>query len=214
MDDRLHLKEERWNAISHGIGMVLSIFGLVMLLQRSSLFEDLTYTISNLIYGASYCLVYLSSTLLHASRSRKWGERFERLDHAAIFIAIAGSYTPFLLITLPGWIGYSLLGLIWVLAIGGVRYVKFIIHRFLPWGLCFYLMMGAFMISLIAPLYERLPAAAVVWILLGVSSYLIGLVFFLWRQLRYHHTIWHLFVLGGSSCHFIAVYAYVMPSLL
>ena len=98
------------------------------------LFEDLAYIVSNAIYGVSFCLLYLSSTLLHCSRSKKWGERFEVMDHAAIFIAIAGSYTPFLLITLQGTLGYTLLLLIWVLALGGVRYVHLIIRRFMPLG--------------------------------------------------------------------------------
>ncbi|NQX70279.1 hemolysin III family protein [Paenibacillus alba] len=214
METGLHLREERLNAISHGIGVILSVMGLVLLLQRAAMFQDWTYTISNFIYGTSYCLVYLSSTLLHSSRSRKWSERFEKLDHASIFIAIAGSYTPFLLITLPGFTGYTLLVVIWALALAGVRYVSFIIKRFMPWGLIFYMVMGGFMMSLILPLYHRLPMIAVIWIVLGVIAYLVGLMFFLWRNLKYHHTIWHLFVLAGSSCHFIAVYGYVMPSLL
>lgn len=214
MDNSLHLKEERLNALSHGIGAALSAFGLMLLLQRAAMFEDFAYTISNAIYGLSFCMVYLSSTLLHCSRSRKWGERFEMLDHAAIFIAIAGSYTPFLMITLQGTLGYSMLLLIWVLAFGGVRYIKFIIRRFIPWGLLLYLLMAGFMASLILPLQERLPLVAITWIVTGVILYSIGLLFFLWRKLRYHHLVWHVFVIAGSACHFIAVYTYVMPAML
>ncbi|MDF2649160.1 MAG: hemolysin family channel protein [Paenibacillus sp.] len=214
MEDRLALREERLNALSHGMGAALSAFGLFLLLQRSVLFEDLAYIISNAIYGVSFCLLYLSSTLLHCSRSKKWGERFEVMDHSAIFIAIAGSYTPFLLITLQGTLGYTLLLLIWGLAFGGVRYVHLIIRRFMPWGLLMYLLMGAFMVSLIGPLSELLPSMALAWLMFGVAFYCIGVPFFLWRRLKYHHVIWHLFVLAGSSCHFIAVYAYVMPAVL
>jgi hemolysin III len=214
MEDRLALREERLNAISHGLGAALSAFGLLLLLQRSVLFEDLAYIISNAIYGVSFCLLYLSSTLLHCSRSKKWCERFEVMDHSAIFIAIAGSYTPFLLITLQGTLGYTLLLLIWGLALGGVRYVHLIIRKFMPWGLLMYLLMGGFMVSLIGPLSELLPSAALAWLMSGVAFYCIGVPFFLWKRLRYHHTIWHLFVLAGSSCHFIAVYAYVMPAVL
>ncbi|MCY9658684.1 hemolysin III family protein [Paenibacillus chondroitinus] len=214
MDESFRLKEERLNALSHGIGAALSAFGLVLLLQRAALFEDFAYTISNAVYGLSFCMVYLSSTLLHCSRSRKWAERFEMLDHAAIFIAIAGSYTPFLMITLQGTLGYSMLLLVWLLALGGVRYIKFIIRRFIPWGLLLYLLLAGFMASLIAPLQERLPLMAITWIVTGVILYSIGLLFFLWRKLRYHHLVWHVFVVAGSSCHFIAVYAYVMPAVL
>ena len=214
MEDRIALREERLNALSHGLGAALSAFGLFLLLQRSVLFEDFAYIVSNAIYGVSFCLLYLSSTLLHCSRSKKWCERFEIMDHAAIFIAIAGSYTPFLLITLQGTLGYTLLLLIWVLALGGVRYVHLIIRRFMPWGLLMYLLMGGFMVSLIGPLSELLPSAALAWLMFGVALYCIGVPFFLWKRLRYHHTIWHLFVLAGSSCHFIAVYAYVMPAVL
>ncbi|MCY9668083.1 hemolysin III family protein [Paenibacillus alginolyticus] len=214
MEDRIAMREERLNALSHGLGAALSAFGLFLLLQRSVLFEDLAYNVSNTIYGLSFCLLYLSSTLLHCSRSKKWGQRFEVMDHAAIFIAIAGSYTPFLLITLQGTLGYTLLLLIWVLALGGVRYVHLIIKRFMPWGLLMYLLMGGFMVSLIGPLSELLPSMALVWLMFGVAFYSFGVPFFLWRRLRYHHAIWHLFVLAGSSCHFIAVYAYVMPAVL
>lgn len=214
MEDRIALREEQLNALSHGLGAALSAFGLFLLLQRSALFEDLAYIVSNAIYGVSFCLLYLSSTLLHCSRSKQWGERFEIMDHAAIFIAIAGSYTPFLLITLQGALGYTLLLLIWVLALGGVRYIHLIIRRFMPWGLLMYLLMGGLMVSLIGPLSELLPSMALAWLMLGVAFYCIGVPFFLWKRLRYHHTIWHLFVLAGSSCHFIAVYAYVMPAVL
>jgi hemolysin III len=215
MDNSITMKEERLNAISHGIGAALSAYGLVLLLQRSVMFEDFAYTVSNAIYGLSYCLVYLSSTLLHCyTGSRKWGERFEVLDHASIFIAIAGSYTPFLMITLQGKMGYTLLLLIWALAFIGVRYVHFIIRRLMPWGLLMYLLMGGIMVSLIIPLGERLPSMALAWILFGVVLYSIGFLFFLWKRLRYHHAIWHVFVLAGSGCHFIAVYAYVMPAVL
>ncbi|MGO4276693.1 hemolysin III family protein, partial [Paenibacillus sp. TAF58] len=157
-----------------GLGAALSAFGLFLLLQRSVLFENLAYIISNAVYGVSFCLLYLSSTLLHCSRSKKWGERFEVMDHAAIFIAIAGSYTPFLLITLQGTLGYTLLLLIWGLALGGVRYVHLIIRRFMPWGLLMYLLMGGFMISLIGPLSELLPDIALAWLLFGVAFYCIG----------------------------------------
>ncbi|NEW04939.1 hemolysin III family protein [Paenibacillus sp. SYP-B3998] len=205
------LNEERWNAVSHGIGVALSAVGFALLLQRSALYDDLAYTIGTAIYGSSYCFLYLSSTLLHSSRSQKWGERFEVMDHAAIFIAIAGSYTPFLLITLEGMLGYSLLLLIWGLALCGVRYVQFIIKRFMPWGLLYYVLMGGLIVSLIGPLEERLPSTGLAWLVFGALLYIIGVLFFLWRSLKYHHAIWHVFVLGGSSCHFIAVYMYVMP---
>lgn len=214
MDNRIALKEERLNALSHGIGAALSAFGLVLLLQRSAIFEDFAYTVSNAIYGASFVLLFMSSTLLHCSRSQKWCERFEVLDHAAIFIAIAGSYTPFLLITLQGTLGYALLLMIWGLAFGGVRYVHLIIRRFMPWGLLYYLLLGGLLVSMIGPLRERLPFMGLAWLVIGGIFYVVGVVFFLWRSLRYHHAIWHMFVLAGSICHFIAVYDYVIPAVL
>ncbi|OAS19037.1 PAQR family membrane homeostasis protein TrhA [Paenibacillus oryzisoli] len=214
MEDQLARKEERLNAVSHGIGVCLSIYGLILLMQRSVLFDDWLYTASNVVFGVSFCLLYVSSTLLHAVRSPKWGKRFEMLDHAAIFIAMAGSYTPFLLITWHSRVAIELLIVIWALAFGGVRYVHVIIGRFMPWGLLMYLGMGAFMILFIIPLYVRLPYAAFIWLEVGLISYIGGVPFFLWRKLRYHHTIWHIFVLAGSTCHFIAVYSYVMPALL
>ncbi|WNR46239.1 PAQR family membrane homeostasis protein TrhA [Paenibacillus roseipurpureus] len=214
MENKFALQEERINAFSHGIGVCLSVYGLFLLLQRSALFEDRLYMVSNVIFGASLCLVYVSSTLLHGTRSLKWGKRFEMLDHAAIFIAMAGSYTPFLLITWQSRMATELLIVIWALAFAGVRYVHLIIQRFMPWGLLFYLGMGAFMMLFFVPLYVRLPHMAFIWLALGMASYMAGVPFFLWQKLRFHHAVWHLFVLGGSACHFIAVYSYVMPALL
>ncbi|OCT15601.1 hemolysin D [Paenibacillus pectinilyticus] len=214
MEDRIARNEERVNAVSHGIGACLSVYGLILLLQRSALFGDGLYTLSNIIFGTSFCLLYMSSTLLHGVRSPKWGRRFERMDHAAIFIAMAGSYTPFLLITWHSRMATELLIVIWALAFGGVRYVHLIIQRFMPWGLLFYLGMGGFMMIFFVPLYVRLPQMAFTWLGLGMLSYILGVPFFLWRKLRYHHAIWHLFVLAGSVCHFIAVYSYVMPAIL
>ncbi|MGG1552116.1 PAQR family membrane homeostasis protein TrhA [Paenibacillus ferrarius] len=211
---RFLLKEEPVNALSHGIGIGLSLWGLVLLLQRAALFEDAVYLASNAVFGVSFCLLYAASTLLHSARSPKWSERFERLDHAAIFIAIAGTYTPFLLIAWQGRLATELLTAIWLLALGGVLFVRRVIDRFLPWGLLLYLTMGCIMFGVIVPLFHRLPGAGFQMLLYGSLSYLAGVPFFLWRRLRYHHAIWHLFVLSGSICHFIAVYGYVMPALL
>ncbi|MDR6551163.1 hemolysin III family protein [Paenibacillus qinlingensis] len=214
MEDPIVRREERLNTVSHGIGVCLSVYGLILLLQRSALFENGLYTASNVVFGASFCLLYVASTLLHGGRSPKWARRFEKLDHAAIFIAMAGSYTPFLLITIQSRLAIELLIVIWALAFGGVRYVHVIISKFMPWGLLVYMVMAAFMVLVIIPLYVRLPHLAFIWLALGLVSYMAGLPFFLWHKLRYHHTIWHLFVLAGSACHFIAVYSYVMPALL
>ncbi|AFH60288.1 PAQR family membrane homeostasis protein TrhA [Paenibacillus caseinilyticus] len=209
--DLTRLREERWNAWTHGIGAVLSAVGLVLLLQRAALFSHAAYTISSAVYGVSFTLLYLSSTLLHSARSAKWIERFERLDHAAIFIAIAGSYTPFLVYAFPGVPGYAMLSLVWTLAFTGIGLVRWIIRRFMPWGMIYYLVLGWLIVFLLGPLQDKLPPEGLAWLLAGGVLYSTGILFFVWRSLRYHHVIWHLFVLAGSGCHFITVYAFLAP---
>ncbi|MCZ8522554.1 MULTISPECIES: PAQR family membrane homeostasis protein TrhA [Paenibacillus] len=210
--DLMRLKEERWNAWTHGIGTLLSAVGLLLLVERAGVYRHAAYTVSSTVYGASFILLYISSTLLHSARSARWIERFERLDHAAIFIAMAGSYTPFLVYAFPGLPGYAMLTLVWGLALTGIGLVRWIIRRFMPWGMIYYLLLGWLIVFLIGPLQSLLPPQGLAWLLAGGILYSTGILFFVWRSLRYHHAVWHLFVLAGSGCHFITVYAYLVPA--
>lgn len=209
--EALARNEERWNAISHGVGAACSLAALYLLLQRALAEGDPWQTAAFVIFGVALCLLYISSTLLHSARSPKWIERFELLDHSAIFLLIAGTYTPFMLVTLRGPFGWCLLLFVWAMALSGIWYVRTLVRQFIAWTILYYIVMSWLIVLALGPLSERLPEAGFQLLLTGAMMYLIGLIFFLWRRLPYHHAIWHAFVLIGSLCHFWAVYRYVTP---
>ncbi|WP_019533743.1 PAQR family membrane homeostasis protein TrhA [Paenibacillus ginsengihumi] len=209
--EALARNEERWNAISHGFGAACSLAALYLLLERALAEGDPWQTAAFVIFGFALCLLYTSSTLLHSARSPKWIERFELLDHAAIFLLIAGTYTPFMLVTLRGPFGWCLLLFVWAMALSGICYIRTLVRQYIAWTILYYLVMSWLIVLALGPLSERLPEAGFQLLLIGAMMYLIGLVFFLWRRLPYHHAIWHAFVLIGSLCHFWAVYRYVTP---
>ncbi len=205
----LALGEEIANSITHGIGALLSIAALVVLVVISALHGTAWHIVSCAIYGATLILSYLSSTLYHALTPPRAKHIFRILDHSAIFLLIAGSYTPFILISLRNPIGISLLSLVWLAAIVGIVFksvsrggdgvVSGVIYIALGWAA----------LVIIRPLIHALPAAAMVWIVAGGLAYTIGVAFFSMRW-RYAHTIWHLFVLAGSICHFAAILKYLV----
>ncbi|MDQ1909145.1 hemolysin III family protein [Paenibacillus sp. GD4] len=204
-------KEERANAISHGIGAVLSVAALIALLISSLHIGDLWRIVSSTIFGVTLILLYVSSTLLHSARTDKWIDLFEIMDHAAIYLLIAGTYTPFLLVTLHGTLGWSLFGVIWGLALIGVIFKLFYVKRFPVLSTLFYIAMGWMILFAIRPLYEELPEGGLFWLVMGGVLYTFGTLFYLWRRVPYHHAIWHTFVLAGSVCHFVTIFFYVIP---
>ncbi|UUZ78991.1 hemolysin III family protein [Paenibacillus sp. P26] len=204
-------KEERANAISHGIGAVLSIAALVLLLIHSLSSGTVWHVISFSVFGVSLILLYVCSTLLHSARQEKWIDLFEIMDHAAIYLLIAGTYTPFLLVTLRGPLGWSLFGIVWGLALAGVIFKLFFVKRFNLLSTLFYIAMGWMILFAFQPLQQQLPEPGIRWLVTGGVLYTFGTIFYLWRKIPYHHAIWHTFVLAGSICHFTAVYFYVLP---
>jgi hemolysin III len=204
-------KEERANAISHGIGAVLSVAALIVMLVYSIPAGDPLRIISCAVFGGTLILLYVSSTLLHSARTEKWIDIFEIMDHAAIFLLIAGTYTPFLLVTIQGKLGWSLMGIVWGLALFGVIFKLFYVKRFMILSTLFYIAMGWMIIFAIRPLYELLPERGILWLVGGGLLYTLGTIFYMWRRVPYHHAIWHSFVLLGSICHFITVFFYVLP---
>jgi hemolysin III len=206
------IREEIANAVSHGIGVLLSIVALVMLIIHATLDGDVWHIVSVTIYGVSLVVLYLCSTLLHSITHRKIKDVFEILDHSAIYLLIAGSYTPFLLVTLRGTFGWSLLGVIWGLALIGIVLKLFYVKRFIVVSTLCYILMGWLIIIAIKPLYTHLPFAGIVWLVLGGLLYTFGSIFYVWRRIPYHHAIWHVFVLAGSTCHFFCILLYVLPT--
>ncbi|GAB0168076.1 hemolysin III family protein [Lysinibacillus sp. CTST325] len=201
-------KEELWNAITHGIGFIASIPALVVLIlaavQTGSALQITTFT----IFGASVIVLFLMSTLLH-SMPEKYKHFFAILDHSSIYILIAGTYTPFLLIAVGGTLGITLLCIIWSLAILGVIFKCFFINRFEKLSLIFYIGMGWLIIFAVKPVYLFLGFHGFALLLAGGLFYTIGAIFYAWRSLPYNHTIWHLFVLAGCGSMYACVYFYL-----
>ncbi|AFC30132.1 hemolysin III family channel protein [Paenibacillus mucilaginosus 3016] len=203
------LRQERANAISHGVGILLSIAGLILLILQAVQTGNVWHIASFTVFGLSLILLYTASTLLHSARREPWVSFFEVLDHSAIYVLIAGTYTPYLLVTIRGPLGWSLFGTVWGLALLGIIFKFFFVKKFNFLSTLFYIGMGWMIIFAFEPLQQQLSAPGVMWLVIGGVLYTFGTVFYLWRRLPYHHMIWHLFVLAGSVCHFISVYLYV-----
>ncbi|MER1957391.1 MAG: hemolysin III family protein [Solibacillus sp.] len=193
------LKEERWNAITHGIGLFLSIPICVLLIIYAAKTGSAAQVASFSIFGASLILLFLMSTLLH-SMPEKYKHLWSILDHSSIYILIAGTYTPFLLIAIGGVTGIVMLSVIWSIAIFGVVFKCLFIHRFEKFSLSLYIVMGWLIIFLIRPLYHHLTFDGFMLLLAGGVLFTFGSIFYMWTKLPYNHAIWHLFVLAGCGC--------------
>jgi hemolysin III len=202
--------EERANALTHGCGLLLSIAGLIVLVAAASTL-GVREIASCGIYGASLILVYTTSTLYHSATGIESKRRLRTLDHVAIFLLIAGTYTPFVLIALRGAWGWSLFAIVWALAVLGIVFELTSLRRFRGAMVGLYVAMGWVGLIALKPLVAALPSAGV-WLLFGGGvSYTFGVLFYMWRSLRYHHAVWHLFVLAGSVLQYFAVLWYVLP---
>lgn len=204
-------REEIANAVTHGIGALLSIAGLVLLIVFSSMKGTAWHVVSFTIYGVSMFLLYLSSTLVHSFKEGKLKDLFEFFDHSSIYIYIAGTYTPFMLVAVRGPLGWSLFGVVWGIALLGVVFKAYFVKRFLFMSTLFYLIMGWLIVIAWGPLTEAVPDTGIVLLVVGGLLYSLGTVFYVWRAFPYHHAIWHLFVLGGSVTHFFAILLYLLP---
>ncbi len=203
--------EELANALTHGLGLALSIAGLAVLVTLAAWRGDVWGVTSTAIFGATLVVLYTSSTLYHSMRGAPVKRLLRKFDHAAIFLLIAGTYTPFLLVNLRGPWGWSLLGVIWGLAVAGVVLKFWLAGRFKLGSTLLYLGMGWLIVIALRPMLRTVPENALWLLLAGGLCYSVGTVFYLWKKLPYHHAVWHLFVLGGSVCHFFAVFAAVIP---
>jgi hemolysin III len=202
-------REEIANAVSHGIGALLSIAALVILIVQAAVHGSVWHVVSFTIFGASLVILYTCSTLLHSLRG-KAKDVFEILDHSAIYILIAGTYTPFLLVTLRGPLGWTLFGIVWGLALVGIVFKAYFVKKFIVLSTLFYIGMGWMIILAFPSLLKLLPMGGIVWLVIGGLLYTVGSVFYVWRKVPYHHAIWHAFVIGGSVSHFFAVVLYVI----
>ncbi|MES9851377.1 MAG: hemolysin III family protein [Candidatus Thiodiazotropha sp. L084R] len=209
---RYTLGEEIAHAVTHGIGILLSIAGLALLVTFASLYGDVWHITSCSIYGATLILLYTASTLYHGIPNPKAKNLLQRFDHAAIFLLIAGTYTPFTLVNLRDSWGWVLFGLVWGIAIIGVLLEIFREKRLKWLSLTLYLGLGWLVVIAIKPLIDSVETGGVVLLLAGGLCYSLGVIFYIWRRLAYHHAVWHLFVMAGSVLHFFSVFFYVVPS--
>lgn len=203
--------EERINVITHAIGFMMSISALTLLVVFASLKGTVWHIVSFAVYGASLVILYFASTVFHLSEDQQVRNHLNIFDHAAIFLLIAGTYTPFALVTLHGPWGWTIFGIVWGLAIAGIILKLFYTGRYNTLSTLMYIAMGWLIVIAIKPLVAVLPFAGLMWLLAGGLSYSIGAVFFLIDKLPYNHAIFHVFVVVGSACHFVAVFWYVLP---
>lgn len=204
-------REEVANAITHGIGTVLSVAALVLLVVFASLKGTAWHVVSFSIYGTTMLLLYLNSTLVHSLKEGKAKDLFEFFDHSSIYLFIAGTYTPFLLVALRGTLGWSLFGVIWGIAVFGVFFKAFFVKKFLFMSTIFYIAMGWLIVLAWNPLSAVVATGGMVLLTVGGVLYTLGTIFYVWRGFPYHHAIWHVFVLAGSVTHFFAILIYVLP---
>lgn len=202
-------REEVVNAITHGLGTLLSIAGLALLIVYASLEGTSWHVVSFTIYGITMLLLYTASTLVHALPEGKVKDLFETFDHSCIYLFIAGTYTPILLVTLRGPLGWTLFGIVWGLAAGGVAFKAFFTKRFLFLSTFFYVFMGWMIVFAWHPLLSSLQPGGIRLLVIGGVLYTVGSVFYMWRAFPHHHAVWHLFVLAGSAMHFFAILFYV-----
>ncbi len=200
--------EEIANAISHGIGAFMSVAALTMMIMIA---DDGWKLGSAIVYGLSLVILFTSSTLYHSFQSPKVKRVFKTLDHCAIYLLIAGTYTPFLLVSLKGPWGWSLFGVIWFLAFAGILFKLKFKHRFPKASLMAYILMGWIVVVAIFEMLEKVPAGGLWLLLAGGLSYTFGTIFYAADgKIHFNHAIWHIFVLGGAICHFLAVYIFVL----
>jgi hemolysin III len=204
----LSFGEEIANSISHGLGLILAIIALPVLVFSAMKIGSTRFIVGVSVFGASMVVLYLASTLYHAVTHHEAKRFFRLFDHSAIFLLIAGSYTPFSLGVLRGAWGWTLLAIVWCLAIAGIVIKAFPRTRHSWVCMVLYLVMGWLAIVAIKPIWELVPLPGIILILAGGVAYTGGLAFFAARNLRYSHFVWHLFVLAGTTCHFFAVLWY------
>jgi hemolysin III len=209
--------EELANTLSHGLGAILSVVALVLLLTYSVTNTAVGYSIDNSfirivsfsIYGLTLLSLFIASTLYHGTTNVKAKKLFKLLDHCAIYLLIAGTYTPLLLLSMHGALGYSLMAIIWAIAIGGIFFKVKLGHKYKKTSLATYLGMGFISFAILGELYKVLPSNAVTLLATGGLVYVLGVFFYVQKQIPFTHAIWHLFVLGGAACHFFMIFLYV-----
>lgn len=204
-------KEELANSITHGFALILSLVGFAVLLYFAVTERGWLHIASCSLYGATLVFMYTASTLYHGLTSPHAKDLFRRVDHCAIYLLIAGTYTPFTLINLRGSWGWALFGAIWAMAVGGIVFRTICADRFPVLAVLYYVAMGWLAIVAIKPLFASVPLPGLLWVAAGGLCYMLGIVFYVSHRLAYHHAYWHVCTTAGSVCHYFAVMFYVLP---
>jgi hemolysin III len=203
--------EELANSITHGFGLLLATAGTVALVVLASLHGTARHIVTCSIYSGTLIFMYAASTVYHSVQHARMKHVLRVIDHSAIYLLIAGTYTPFTLVTLRGGWGWTLFGIVWGLSVVGIVWKAIFIRRFAIVSGVIYVLMGWMVVIAAKPLLQRVPPGAIAWLVAGGIAYTAGLVFFASKRIPHHHAIWHVFVLVGSICHYIAVLLYVVP---
>ncbi len=203
--------EEIANSITHGVGIVLAIAGLIVLIAFAALYGNAWHIVSCSIFGAALILLYTASTLYHSIQHPEIKSVLRIFDHSAILVLIAGTYTPITLVSLHGPWGWTLFAIIWGLAIVGIIIETSRLRRFRAALIALYVIMGWAVVAAIKPMMANVGSGGLLLLLSGGLAYTGGIIFYLWRRLPYHHAIWHLFVLAGSTLHYFAILLYIIP---
>lgn len=202
------------NSITHLVGLGLSITALVLMLVRSAIYGSPISVVSAAIFGASLILLYSASTLFHAAKKIRLKAKLNKLDHSAIYVLIAGTYTPFTIVLLQGGWGWSIFGVQWGLAAIGIIFKIFWYKpKFRAISAWAYVAMGLVVVIAVKPLIDSISTMGLIWLTIGGAVYIIGVFFYLSKKIPFSHGIWHLFVMGGSIAHFFAIYNHVLPNL-
>lgn len=205
-------REEIANSITHGVGVVLSLAGLIILIVLAALYGDIWRIVSFSIYGSSLILLYLASTLYHSLQSPRVKAVLRKFDHASIYILIAGTYTPFLLVSLRGTaVGWTFFILVWGMAAAGIVWKMFFLGKLEIIATIIYVLMGWMCVLVFKQMMAAIPTPGLIMLITGGVVYTVGVIFYAWEKLPYNHAIWHLFVLGGSICHFVSIVTLLQP---
>ncbi|MGN1480426.1 PAQR family membrane homeostasis protein TrhA [Porcipelethomonas sp.] len=203
---RYTLGEEIFNSVSHGAGSLLAIAGTVVLIVFTAIYSDAWAVVSASIYGASLIILYTMSTLYHAITNNKAKTFFRIMDHDTIFLLIAGTYTPYTLVTLHGKLGWTLFGIVWGAAVLGIVLNSINLEKFKKLSMVCYVMMGWVIVFAAKPMIENLSVMSLVFLLIGGIFYTVGIVFYAVKKVRYFHSVWHLFTIAGSIFHYFSVF--------
>jgi hemolysin III len=202
--------EEKINIITHAFGLLLSIIALILLIIKANAHGTIWHTVSFCVFGISLIVLYSASTLYHSSKKLAIRRRLNIFDHAAIYVLIAGTYTPYTLVTLNGKTGWWVFGATWAFALTGIILKLFFTGRYDKISTLMYIFMGWIIIFVIKPLLNNLPIEGIWWLFAGGISYTLGAILYSFDKIKFNHAIFHIFVLIGSFCHFISVYFYVL----